>query len=125
MKSITRERWYFEINNRTHNLCLGRPPGIVTCTVNNSDALRQVVAVRMESQGRLKPEDRPTRAAFDAYFAGRGLRSTSAGQTRWCAGKGLPYGSVMFQEALLLSEVTTGLLMGAQDAALSKEIFGL
>lgn len=71
----------------------------------------------MESHCGGQTEDRIRRvAAFDAYFAGQGLRSPLGGQIEMVRSKGLPSGNVLVQ-ALLLSETSTGLLMGAQDAS--------
>jgi len=96
------------------------PLGIVTCTVNDFGALGRAVAARMESHGSRRTEDIVRRvAAFDTYFEGNGLRSPLGGQIEMVRSKGLPSGNVLVQ-ALLLSEVTTGLLMGAQDAGAVK-----
>jgi hypothetical protein len=96
------------------------PFGIVTCTINDFDALRQAVDSRMKSHGRLQTEAVTRRAAaFDSYFADQGLRSPLSGQIEMVRSKGLPSGSVLVQ-ALLLSEISTGLLMGAQDASAVK-----
>ncbi len=92
------------------------PLGMVRCTVIDSEALRRAVAARMESHGIRQTEDISRRvAAFDSYFAGHGLRSPLGGQIEMVRSKGLPSGNLLVQ-ALLLSEVSTGLLMGAQDA---------
>ncbi len=96
------------------------PLGIVICTVHDFDALGRAVAARMESHGNRRTEDIIRRvAAFDTYFAGNGLRSPLSGQIEMVRSKGLPSGNVLVQ-ALLLSEVSTGLLMGAQDAGAVK-----
>ncbi len=98
------------------------PLGIVTCTVNDFDALGQTVAARLESHGSRPKEDISRRvAAFDSYFAGNGLRSPLGEQIEKVRSKGLPSGNVLVQ-ALLLAEVTTGLLMGAQDAGTVKGV---
>lgn len=61
--------------------------------------------------------DRVTRrmAAFDQFFAKNGHRSPLSAQFEQMQRKGLPQGIPLVQ-ALLLVEMSAGLLMGAQDA---------
>jgi DNA/RNA-binding domain of Phe-tRNA-synthetase-like protein len=54
--------------------------------------------------------------AFESFFAQNGFRSPLGDQLQHVQEKGLPGGSPLVK-ALLLSEMGTGLLMGAQDAA--------
>jgi DNA/RNA-binding domain of Phe-tRNA-synthetase-like protein len=54
--------------------------------------------------------------AFDRFFTENGFRSPLGQQFEMVRRKGLPAGSALVQ-ALLLAEMSTGLLMGAQDAA--------
>ena len=54
--------------------------------------------------------------AFDKFFTENGFRSPLGPQLEMVRRKGLPSGSALVQ-ALLLAEMSTGLLMGAQDAA--------
>jgi len=57
--------------------------------------------------------------AFDTFFSQNGFRSPLGPQFEMVRRKGLPPGSPLVQ-ALLLSEMSTGLLMGAQDAGAIK-----
>ena len=57
--------------------------------------------------------------AFESFFAQNGFRSPLADQLKHVQEKGLPGGSPLVK-ALLLFEMGTGLLMGAQDAAAIK-----
>jgi DNA/RNA-binding domain of Phe-tRNA-synthetase-like protein len=59
--------------------------------------------------------------AFEAFFTQNGFRSPLGIQLKSIQEKGLPGGSPLVR-ALLLSEMTTGLLMGAQDAAEIKDV---
>jgi DNA/RNA-binding domain of Phe-tRNA-synthetase-like protein len=54
--------------------------------------------------------------AFDSFFTQNGFRSPLGDQLKHVQKKGLPGGSSLVK-ALLLSEMSTGTLMGAQDAA--------
>jgi hypothetical protein len=54
--------------------------------------------------------------AFDTFFIENGFRSPLGPQFEMVRRKGLPSGSALVR-ALLLAEMSTGLLMGAQDAA--------
>jgi DNA/RNA-binding domain of Phe-tRNA-synthetase-like protein len=54
--------------------------------------------------------------AFESFFTQHGFRSPLGDQLKHIQEKGLPGGSPLVK-ALLLSEMGTGLLMGAQDAA--------
>ena len=54
--------------------------------------------------------------AFDKFFAENGFRSPLGSQFEMVRSKGLPSGNPLVK-ALLLAEMSTGLLMGAQDAA--------
>jgi DNA/RNA-binding domain of Phe-tRNA-synthetase-like protein len=54
--------------------------------------------------------------AFDKFFTENGFRSPLGHQFEMVRRKGLPPGSALVQ-ALLLAEMSTGLLMGAQDVA--------
>jgi DNA/RNA-binding domain of Phe-tRNA-synthetase-like protein len=53
---------------------------------------------------------------FESFFTQNGFRSPLADQLKHIQEKGLPGGSPLVK-ALLLSEMSSGLLMGAQDAA--------
>lgn len=57
--------------------------------------------------------------AFESFFTQNGFLSPLADQLKHVQEKGLPNGSP-FIKALLLSEMSTGTLMGAQDAAAVK-----
>jgi DNA/RNA-binding domain of Phe-tRNA-synthetase-like protein len=57
--------------------------------------------------------------AFESFFAENGFRSPLTAQLKAVREKGLPSGSPLVR-ALLLSETSTGILMGAQDAAAIK-----
>ncbi|HET8892253.1 MAG TPA: phenylalanine--tRNA ligase beta subunit-related protein [Candidatus Angelobacter sp.] len=57
--------------------------------------------------------------AFESFFIQNGFRSPLGDQLKQIQEKGLPGGSP-FVKALLLSEMSTGILMGAQDAAAIK-----
>ncbi len=57
--------------------------------------------------------------AFESFFTQNGFRSPLGDQLKHVQEKGLPGGSP-FVKALLLSEMSTGILMGAQDAAAIK-----
>jgi DNA/RNA-binding domain of Phe-tRNA-synthetase-like protein len=57
--------------------------------------------------------------AFDSFFTQNGFRSPLGDQLKHVQKKGLPGGSPLVK-ALLLSEMSTGTLMGAQDAAAIK-----
>lgn len=54
--------------------------------------------------------------AFDKFFTENGFRSPLGAQFEMVRRKGFPSGSALVQ-ALLMAEMSTGLLMGAQDAA--------
>lgn len=54
--------------------------------------------------------------AFESFFTQNGFRSPLADQLKHVQERGLPGGSLLVK-ALLLSEISTGTLMGAQDAA--------
>jgi len=54
--------------------------------------------------------------AFDKFFTENGFRSPLGPQFEMVRSKGLPSGNPLVR-ALLLAEMSTGLLMGAQDAA--------
>src|SRR5215467_15211153 len=58
--------------------------------------------------------------AFESFFTQNGFRSPLGDQLKHVQKKGLPGGSPLVK-ALLLSEMSTGLLMGAQDAAAIRE----
>jgi hypothetical protein len=106
-----------------HSLAWSASLGIVTCSDVDHGSLQEAVALLQKSPGLQAREDheRLTRRinAFDAFFAENGFRSPLGGQFETVRRKGLPPGSVLIQ-ALLLSEISTGLLMGAQDAAAVK-----
>jgi len=57
--------------------------------------------------------------AFGSFFTQNGFHSPLGDQLKHVQEKGLPGGSPLIK-ALLLSEMSTGLLMGAQDAAAAK-----
>lgn len=96
------------------------PLGIVTCSNVDSPALQSSVASLQSSLG-LGRQEVPERImsrirAFDSFFAANNSRSPLAGQLEMVRKKGLPSGNVLVQ-ALLLAEIGTGLLMGAQDVS--------
>jgi DNA/RNA-binding domain of Phe-tRNA-synthetase-like protein len=103
-----------------HSLSWPAPLGIVTSSGIDHLSLHTTVASFQNSLGPDKQEnsERVMRRiqAFDSFFAENDSRSPLGGQFEMVRRKGLPPGNVLVQ-ALLLAEMSTGLLMGAQDAS--------
>jgi DNA/RNA-binding domain of Phe-tRNA-synthetase-like protein len=96
------------------------PLGIVTCPGVDHLSLQATVA-SFQSSLQLDKQENSERImrriqAFDSFFAKNDSRSPLGSQFEMVRRKGLPPGNVLVQ-ALLLSEMSTGLLMGAQDAS--------
>jgi DNA/RNA-binding domain of Phe-tRNA-synthetase-like protein len=102
------------------NLSWPAPLGVVTCSGVDHPLLQAAVASFQNSLqlDRQENSERIMRRiqAFDSFFAENDSRSPLGGQFEMVRRKGLPPGNVLVQ-ALLLSEMSTGLLMGAQDAS--------
>jgi DNA/RNA-binding domain of Phe-tRNA-synthetase-like protein len=92
------------------------PLGLVNVPNVDVQALARVIG---DGQGKLQ-ENREIVSrrmkAYDDFFAGNGFRSPLGFQLEQVQRKGLPPGSPLVQ-ALLLAEMSTGILMGAQDSA--------
>lgn len=84
----------------------------------NDAALQQVLASIPNPAANVFPNSEGVHLrikAFDTFFTQSGFRSPLGQQFEMVRRKGLPPGSALVQ-ALLLAEMSTGLLMGAQDA---------
>ncbi|HEY6351467.1 MAG TPA: hypothetical protein VI636_18850 [Candidatus Angelobacter sp.] len=97
--------------------------GIVTIRGVESGSLQMAVdslgrAVLRQAEGN-HPDLTRRMKAFESFFAANNLRSPLAGQFEAMRSRGTPGGSPLVQ-ALLLLEMNTGLLMGAQDAGAIK-----
>jgi DNA/RNA-binding domain of Phe-tRNA-synthetase-like protein len=90
--------------------------GVVTAYGVDSGALATTLASAQQSVSFGAPETMRRIQAFESFFTQNGFRSPLGHQLKSVQDKGLPGGSP-FVRALLLSEMSTGLLMGAQDAA--------
>ena len=93
--------------------------GIVTIRGVESGALQTAVnslgsIVLRQAEGN-NPDLTRRMKTFESFFAANSLRSPLAGQLEAIRSRGMPGGSPLVQ-ALLLLEMSTGLLMGAQDA---------
>lgn len=94
--------------------------GVVSAVNANARELQQTIpAIQGQTQAdtALDPDRVGRRIqAFEQFFAKNGYRSPLSAQFEQVQQKGLPPGNPLVQ-ALLLAEMSTGLLMGAQDAA--------
>jgi DNA/RNA-binding domain of Phe-tRNA-synthetase-like protein len=93
---------------------------VVARNVDAQKLQQRISGIHEEMLGIAAPaanRDRITQrmAAFEEFFANNGLRSPLSAQFEQVQRKGLPQGIPLVQ-ALLLAEMSTGLLMGAQDA---------
>ncbi len=90
--------------------------GMVTVCGIDAKALETTLASAGQAVSFGAPETVRRLQAFESFFAQNGFRSPLGHQLKSIQEKGLPGGSPVVR-ALLLSEMSTGLLMGAQDAA--------
>jgi len=92
--------------------------GVVTIRSVDPAALEAALASAQPSVSFSDPGPSVMRRiqAFESFFAQNGFRSPLGDQLKHIQERGLPGGSSLVK-ALLLSEMGTGLLMGAQDAA--------
>lgn len=95
--------------------------GLITVRGVDPAALETALASAQQSISFNDPKPSVMRRiqAFDSFFTQNGFRSPLGDQLKHVQKKGLPGGSP-FVKALLLSEMSTGILMGAQDAAAIK-----
>jgi hypothetical protein len=93
--------------------------GVVTVRGVDSGALETTLASKQPSVSFGAPETMRRIQAFESYFTQNGFRSPLGHQLKGIQEKGLSGGSPLVR-ALLLSEMSAGLLMGAQDAAAIK-----
>ena len=96
--------------------------GVVTVRSVDPVALEAALASAQRSVSFSDPRPSVMRRiqAFESFFTQNGFRSPLGDQLKHVQEKGLPSGSPLVK-ALLLSEMSTGLLMGAQDAAAIRE----
>lgn len=94
------------------------PLGVAIASGVDEAALQKVLSAMPNPVGNESQTSRVLRRinAFDTFFTENGFRSPLGPQFEMVRRKGLPPGSALVQ-ALLLAEMSTGLLMGAQDAA--------
>ena len=94
------------------------PLGIAIISGVDEAALQQVLSAIPNPTLGVQQDSRVLRRiqTFDKFFTENGFRSPLGQQFEMVRRKGLPSGSALVQ-ALLLAEMSTGLLMGAQDAA--------
>ena len=94
------------------------PLGIAIISGVDEAALQQVLSAIPNPTADVQQDSRVLRhiQAFDKFFTENGFRSPLGAQFEMVRRKGLPPGSALVQ-ALLLAEMSAGLLMGAQDAA--------
>lgn len=94
------------------------PLGIAIISGVDEAALQQVLSTIPNPTADVQQDSRVLSRiqAFDKFFTENGFRSPLGPQFEMVRRKGLPSGSALVQ-ALLLAEMSTGLLMGAQDAA--------
>jgi hypothetical protein len=94
------------------------PLGVATASGVDESALQQVLSSMPNPVGNAhQTSDVLSRInAFDTFFTENGFRSPLGPQFEMVRRKGLPSGNALVQ-ALLFAEMSTGLLMGAQDAA--------
>lgn len=92
--------------------------GVITVRSVDPAALEAALTSAQRSASLSDPEPSVIRRiqAFESFFTQNGFRSPLADQLKHIQEKGLPGGSPLVK-ALLLSEMSSGLLMGAQDAA--------
>jgi len=92
--------------------------GVATASGVDEAALQQVLAPMPNPVGNGSQTSNVLHRinAFDTFFAENGFRSPLGPQFEMVRSKGLPSGSALVQ-ALLMAEMSAGLLMGAQDAA--------
>ncbi|HEY7404456.1 MAG TPA: phenylalanine--tRNA ligase beta subunit-related protein [Candidatus Angelobacter sp.] len=93
--------------------------GVVSAYGVNLGALEAVLASAQEAVSFGAPEAMKRIQAFESFFDQNGFRSPLGYQLKRIQEKGLPGGSPVVR-ALLLCEMSTGLLMGAQDASAIK-----
>jgi len=95
--------------------------GVVTVRGVDPPALEAALASAQQSVSFNDPGPSVMRRiqAFESFFTQKGFRSPLGDQLKHVQKKGLPGGSPLVK-ALLLSEMSTGILMGAQDAAAIK-----
>ena len=102
---------------------LSRPVvfGVVTVREVDPAALETALALAQQYVTFSNPGPSVMRRiqAFESFFTQNGFHSPLADQLKHVQEKGLPNGSPLVK-ALLLSEMSTGTLMGAQDAAAIK-----
>ena len=103
---------------RMQNMHWTAPLGVATASGVDEAALQQVLSSMPNpvSDGSQTSTVLRRINAFDAFFTENGFRSPLGPQFEMVRRKGLPSGSALVQ-ALLMAEMSTGLLMGAQDAA--------
>ena len=94
------------------------PLGIAIISGADEAALQQVLSAIPNPTADVQQDSGVLRRiqAFDKFFTENGFRSPLGPQFEMVRRKGLPAGSALVQ-ALLLAEMSTGVLMGAQDAA--------
>jgi DNA/RNA-binding domain of Phe-tRNA-synthetase-like protein len=94
------------------------PLGIAIISGVDEAALQQVLSAIPNPTADVQQGSRVLRRiqAFDKFFTENGFRSPLGQQFEMVRRKGLPAGSALVK-ALLLAEMSTGMLMGAQDAA--------
>jgi DNA/RNA-binding domain of Phe-tRNA-synthetase-like protein len=94
------------------------PLGIAIISGVDEAALQQVLSAIQNPTADVQQDSRVFRRiqAFDKFFTENGFRSPLGHQFEMVRRNGLPPGSALVQ-ALLLAEMSAGLLMGAQDAA--------
>lgn len=92
--------------------------GVITVRGVDPAALEAALTSAQRSVSLSDPEPSVIRRiqAFESFFTQNGFRSPLADQLKHIQEKGLPGGSPLVK-ALLLSEMSSGLLMGEQDAA--------
>lgn len=94
--------------------------GLITARGIDSDALERGLGLAQETAS-LDTSQRRAQAmtrmdAFESFFTQNGFRCPLRDQFKSILEKGLPTGSPLVR-ALLLAEMSTGILMGAQDAS--------
>ncbi|HEY2914033.1 MAG TPA: phenylalanine--tRNA ligase beta subunit-related protein [Candidatus Angelobacter sp.] len=94
------------------------PLGIAIISGVDEAALQQALAAVPNPAADIQHDSRVLShiQAFDKFFTENGFRSPLGPQFEMVRSKGLPSRSALVK-ALLLAEMSTGLLMGAQDAA--------
>lgn len=94
------------------------PLGIAIISGVDEAALQQTLSTVPNPAADVQEDSRvlSRMQSFDKFFTENGFRSPLGHQFEMVRRKGLPPGSALVQ-VLLLAEMSTGLLMGAQDAA--------